>query len=243
MQAAEEQELRNRDAVVPWWECAPFTGTPGFSSALSAAAAPARDAARAMPNADRATLWHGAGTDFDATADTANLDTATFSYEGALLAAMRSSEAEAGGIAVDNAWLEDQAHAAPVRTELPVAASAQEEKRSASVTVRLSAAECALLKQRAAEAGLTLSAYLRSCTFEAEALRTQVKQAIQELRGEMRGEVRGQAGGEWRGQPHADALEKLPAHAECAAPATLAEDSPRPWWRRRASQKDLPAQP
>ena len=54
--------------------------------------------------------------------------------------------------------------------------------RSASVTIRLSKAECARLHQRAAEAGVTVSAYLRSCTFEAEALRAQVKAALAELR-------------------------------------------------------------
>ncbi len=54
--------------------------------------------------------------------------------------------------------------------------------RSASVTIRLSRAECARLHQRAAEAGLTVSAYLRSCALEAEALRAQVKQALAELK-------------------------------------------------------------
>jgi hypothetical protein len=54
--------------------------------------------------------------------------------------------------------------------------------RSASVTIRLSPAECARLHHRAAEAGLTVSAYLRSCAVEAEALRAQVKQALAELK-------------------------------------------------------------
>ena len=54
--------------------------------------------------------------------------------------------------------------------------------RTASVTVRLSKAECASLHRRAAEAGLTVSAYLRSCTIEAEALRAQVKEALADLR-------------------------------------------------------------
>jgi hypothetical protein len=43
-------------------------------------------------------------------------------------------------------------------------------------------AECAQLRTRAAEAGLTVSAYLRSCTFEAESLRAQVKETLAELR-------------------------------------------------------------
>jgi hypothetical protein len=54
--------------------------------------------------------------------------------------------------------------------------------RTTSVTIRLSSAESARLHQRAAEAGVTVSAYLRSCTFEADALRAQVKSALAELR-------------------------------------------------------------
>jgi hypothetical protein len=54
--------------------------------------------------------------------------------------------------------------------------------RTTSVTVRLTKAECASLHERAAEAGLTVSAYLRSCTIEAETLRAQVKAALAELR-------------------------------------------------------------
>jgi predicted DNA binding CopG/RHH family protein len=54
--------------------------------------------------------------------------------------------------------------------------------KRASITIRLSKAECDQLHRRAAEAGLTVSAYLRSCTFEAEALRAQVKEVLTELR-------------------------------------------------------------
>jgi hypothetical protein len=54
--------------------------------------------------------------------------------------------------------------------------------KSASITIRLSKAECMQLRQRAAEAGLTISAYLRSCTVEAEALREQVKATLAQLR-------------------------------------------------------------
>ena len=50
--------------------------------------------------------------------------------------------------------------------------------RTASVTIRLSNAECAQLHQRALQAGLSLSAYLRSCALEAEALRAEVKLAL-----------------------------------------------------------------
>jgi hypothetical protein len=54
--------------------------------------------------------------------------------------------------------------------------------KSASVTIRLSQAECAQLHRRAAEAGLTVSAYLRSCTFEAESLRAMVKETMAQLK-------------------------------------------------------------
>lgn len=55
-------------------------------------------------------------------------------------------------------------------------------RKIASLTVRMSGAECAQVHARAAEAGMTVSAYLRSCVFEAESLRTQVKQALAEMR-------------------------------------------------------------
>ena len=54
--------------------------------------------------------------------------------------------------------------------------------KRASITIRLSKTECDQLHRRATEAGLTVSAYLRSCTFEAEALRAQVKEVLAELR-------------------------------------------------------------
>jgi hypothetical protein len=57
-----------------------------------------------------------------------------------------------------------------------------ESRKAASITVRLSKAECAQLHERAAEAGLTVSAYLRSCTCEVEALRSQVKETLAQLR-------------------------------------------------------------
>jgi hypothetical protein len=54
--------------------------------------------------------------------------------------------------------------------------------KRASVTIRMSAVECARLHARAAESGLTVSAYLRSCTLEVESLRAQVKEALAGLR-------------------------------------------------------------
>jgi hypothetical protein len=71
--------------------------------------------------------------------------------------------------------------AAPVPTRVVPAAVEQNLKR-ASITIRLSRSESAQLHQRAAEAGLTVSAYLRSCTFEVESLRAQVKETLAQLR-------------------------------------------------------------
>ena len=57
--------------------------------------------------------------------------------------------------------------------------------KSTSITIRLSRTECLQLRQRAGEAGLTVSAYLRSCTFEAESLRALVKDTLAKLRSEI----------------------------------------------------------
>jgi len=46
----------------------------------------------------------------------------------------------------------------------------------------MSKAESEQLHRRAAEAGLTVSAYLRSCTIEAESLRAMVKETMAQLR-------------------------------------------------------------
>lgn len=53
---------------------------------------------------------------------------------------------------------------------------------TASVTIRLSRAERVQLERRAAEAGLTVSAYLRSCAFEVDTLRGMVKQTMAQLK-------------------------------------------------------------
>jgi len=58
----------------------------------------------------------------------------------------------------------------------------EEIRKSSSITIRLTEADCAQLRLRAGEAGLTVSAYLRSCAFEVEDLRAQVKDALAQLR-------------------------------------------------------------
>jgi hypothetical protein len=57
-----------------------------------------------------------------------------------------------------------------------------EDRRAASVIIGMSKAECLQLRERAVEAGLTVSAYLRSCIFEVETLRTQVREGFVQLR-------------------------------------------------------------
>ena len=85
------------------------------------------------------------------------------------------------------------------------------DRKCASVTIRMSRAECEQLHARAAEAGLTISAYLRSCTFEAEALRAQVKEALAELRSAPAAESR----------PAAAASDEAPdVHEARSAPGT-----------------------
>jgi hypothetical protein len=71
----------------------------------------------------------------------------------------------------------------PVTPELNAAPAPPTDRRKlASVTLRMSSAECDRLRARAAESGLTVSAYLRSCAFEVESLRAQVKEALAQLR-------------------------------------------------------------
>lgn len=103
----------------------------------------------------------------DALAD----DVATISYNRALQGPGRL-EAEPEKLIPD-------AGAIP---EKPQAAATPKPLKTASITIRLSAPECAQLRQRAAEAGLTISAYLRSCTLEVESLRAQVKEALAQLK-------------------------------------------------------------
>lgn len=53
--------------------------------------------------------------------------------------------------------------------------------KAASVTVRLTDEEQRLLHERAEAAGITVSAYLRSCLFEVEKLRAEVRAAVEGL--------------------------------------------------------------
>ncbi len=179
----------------PMQQPAPSQPSPSLSSfagLLATLASPAPDAATDAP------LW-----------DSSDLgeDVATLSYERALRTHARyrpanrdSDRLDRSPISAGEPTLDASAetpidfdvagaiHAAGAAAQADAATGWQSgialnrDLRSASVTIRLSKAECARLHRRAAEAGLTVSAYLRSCALEAEALRTQVKQALAELK-------------------------------------------------------------
>lgn len=153
----------------------PSNGWPSFAGVLSALTAPEkREEAEPLD-------WGDGDPSGDA---------AVFSYEHALRAQAsyspadwQAARAEPPEIAAAQIAPDAQEHAGSLQSAGPIQDEGRNRK-SASVTIRLSQAECMQLKKRAADAGLTISAYLRSCTFEAEALRAQVKEALAALRTE-----------------------------------------------------------
>jgi hypothetical protein len=236
MQAAEERQTQSGDAP-----------TASFARLFSSLATP--ETSSRSTGAE--TAWGEATPNEEPSADAGAL-----TYEGALRRGARFFSGD--GLTADDARA--QAGAECVRpngpgTIHPSPAGAQAEmdagKRRASVTLRLSRAECMQLKQRATEAGLTVSAYIRSCTFEAETLRAQVKQAVQQLRGEQRGELRrdlrGETRGDWRenfevepqSEPGAAHAEKLPPSAEPAPLSVRSLEARRPWWHLRPRSKSI----
>jgi hypothetical protein len=110
-------------------------------------------------------------------------DVATLSYEKALRTHARYHAADP---------IEDSGHDGPNASADPAASQPQAPPsgdiaagkvlKEASITIRLSREEDAQLRRRAAEAGLTVSAYIRSCTFEAESLRALVKDTLTQFR-------------------------------------------------------------
>ena len=115
-------------------------------------------------------------------------DVATLSYESALKTHARYKPAAEPLAVPSSAFATEHATPAPVSSFSIAARESHPSEivsgdlKSASITIRMSQVECSKLKQRAAEAGMTISAYMRSCTFEAEALRGQVKEALAQLR-------------------------------------------------------------
>jgi hypothetical protein len=116
-------------------------------------------------------------------------DVATLSYENALRKHARYKSGDAEEITTTQPPASRSARiGAAIKNEMPLRQAAtlapkgERDRKCASVTIRMSHSECEQLRERAAEAGLTISAYLRSCTFEADSLRAQVKQTLAELR-------------------------------------------------------------
>ncbi len=177
----------------------PSPTSPSFAGLLAALAAPAQSPGdrSSSPGHKSAPAWND-----DDLAD----DVATLSYESALRAHARyrptdqsltlpadpspfSFEETSLGVSAATpppapypaAKPEPTANSAPESTRLRPAPF-ERNLKDASITIRMSKAECAQLHRRAAEAGLTVSAYLRSCTFEAEYLRAMVKDTLLQLR-------------------------------------------------------------
>jgi hypothetical protein len=108
-------------------------------------------------------------------------DFATISYEKALRTQPGYQPPAAEPLS-GSALIETSQVAGPSGSGRGPFAPVKERLKTASITIRLSEAECAQIHQRAAEAGLTISAYLRSCTLEAETLRAEVKETLAQLR-------------------------------------------------------------
>lgn len=157
-----------------------------FASLLVGLAAPKADSSAPKKISTNHSLndsWND-----DALAD----DVATLSYEQALRTHARFHPAPPtppSSLAADScpttpapasATAAASAGPAPLRVSQPT--SLDERRKKASITIRLSHDECAQLRGRAAAAGLTVSAYLRSCVFEVEALRAEVKETVAQLR-------------------------------------------------------------
>jgi len=100
-------------------------------------------------------------------------DVATISYEQALRSHRRVPATE---------MLTEVSDIAESPAAKPTAPMSGKNRKNASITIRLTRDEEAQLHERAATAQLSVSAYLRSCIFEAESLRAQVKEALSQIR-------------------------------------------------------------
>jgi hypothetical protein len=111
-------------------------------------------------------------------------DVATLSYEQALKTHARYHTPVDRPMPPASETLDGAARFEAERTPPVVfpAPPLQRELKVASITIRMSHAESEQLRKRATDAGLTISAYLRSCTFEVETLREMVKQTLAQLK-------------------------------------------------------------
>jgi Lon protease-like protein len=177
----------------------PAPASPSFAGLLAALAAPGQSS---WSSGDKPPA-HGSAPAWND--DELAEDVATLSYERALRAHARyrttdQSLTEPPELTDDLPEFDFAENSSEARTAAPASPFAASVKtdaaalpdlstaplirnlKQASVTIRMSREECAQLHQRAAEAGLTVSAYLRSCTFEAESLRAMVKETLAQLR-------------------------------------------------------------
>ncbi len=163
----------------------PTPNSSRFAGLLAALALPQVEPAGSVDPSDDAAHWNDSDL---------GEDVATLSYERALRTHARyrpvdhGDWAEAAGSRAGGIEEAAKRDAATGGEGFPAEASDARrmardgDLRTASVTIRFSQAESERLRRRAGESGLTLSAYLRSCTVEVEALRAQVKEALAELR-------------------------------------------------------------
>ena len=105
-------------------------------------------------------------------------DVATISYEQALLAHRGTQVSESAAKRLQESPVASIENAATDSTT-----PGRKNRKTTSITIRLTEAEQAQLHQRAVDANLSVSAYIRSCIFEAESLRAQVKEALSQIRG------------------------------------------------------------
>jgi hypothetical protein len=108
-------------------------------------------------------------------------DVTTISYEQALRSHRRVPAADltAAQLLAEKAPL-----CAGIAASMPLTGAGIKQRKTASITIRLTETEEAQLHERAAAAQLSVSAYLRSCIFEAESLRAQVKEALSQMKTE-----------------------------------------------------------
>lgn len=165
----------------PLAQTQPSPASTSFAGMLAALAKPPAD------SADPASIWNG---------NDLGEDVVTLSYERALRAHARYKPSDPAEWTAAQILDKGQDEAQERRLHFPTPAGTEplltanamrrgaqdQDLRSASVTIRVSKAECERLRRRATEAGVTVSAYLRSCTLEAETLRAQVKEALEEMR-------------------------------------------------------------
>lgn len=107
-------------------------------------------------------------------------DVTTLTYEQALSVTRRTGTPQIEADSVIKNEVHDSSTAA-ASLNLAANGGVAKKHRNASITIRVTAEEQAQLHERALDAGLSVSAYLRSCIFEAESLRSQVKEALAKM--------------------------------------------------------------